>query len=321
MNTSAFSVIDVDKQEFLGAIVVDEPERGAAGIWSIACNDESVFISHSGTHEISVIDHKAMLEKFLNYPNKAVLDYDLTFLYGLRERIPLEGNGPRNMILNGDKLIIPTYFADILNIMDINTNEVTSVELNPEREETAENKGERYFNDASHCFQNWQSCNGCHPGDGRTDGMNWDLMNDGVGNSKNCKSMLFSHVTPPNMISGIRIAADTCLNGGIIRNFVKIHTSHYSCRMCTSVTRCVHNRKSCNGSLKPAIYSSFSTLLICDDAANMKITVFLKNFNCFSDILWCHILIRCIRGHRPERRLTVHHLHPDHRFVIRRRSV
>ena len=37
--------------------------------------------------------------------------------------------------------------------MDINTNEVTSVELNPGREETAENKGERYFNDASHCFQ------------------------------------------------------------------------------------------------------------------------------------------------------------------------
>ena len=52
-----------------------------------------------------------MLEKFLNYPNKAVLDYDLTFLYGLRERIPLEGNGPCNMILNGDKLIIPTYFC------------------------------------------------------------------------------------------------------------------------------------------------------------------------------------------------------------------
>ena len=221
MNTSAFSVIDVDKQEFLGAIVVDEPERGAAGIWSIACNEESVFISHSGTHEVSVIDHKAMLEKFLNYPNKAVLDYDLTFLYGLRERIPLEGNGPRNMILNGDKLIIPTYFADVLNIMDINTNEVTSVELNPGREETAENKGERYFNDASHCFQNWQSCNGCHPGDARTDGMNWDLMNDGVGNSKNCKSMLFSHVTPPNMISGIREHAERAVRAGF--NFIQFY--------------------------------------------------------------------------------------------------
>ena len=75
---------------FLGAIVVDEPERGAAGIWSIACNEGSVFISHSGTHEVSVIDHKAMLEKFLNYP-KGGVGLRPDFLCGLRERIPLEG--------------------------------------------------------------------------------------------------------------------------------------------------------------------------------------------------------------------------------------
>lgn len=214
MNTSAFSIIDVDKQEFLGAIVVDEPERGVAGIWSIACNNESLFISHSGTHEISVIDHQAMLEKFLNYPNKTMLDYDLRFLYGLRKFIPLKGNGPRKMIMNGNKLFIPTYFADILNIVDINTHEVTAVNLNPNREESVENKGERYFNDASHCFQQWQSCNGCHPGDARTDGMNWDLMNDGVGNSKNCKSLLFSHPTPPSMISGIRESAEFAVRAG-----------------------------------------------------------------------------------------------------------
>ncbi|WP_291582489.1 cytochrome D1 domain-containing protein [Bacteroides sp.] len=214
MNTSAFSIIDVEKQEFLGAIVVDEPERGAAGIWSIACNDESLFITHSGTHEISVIDHKAMLKKFLSYPDKAMLDYDLRFLYGLRKRIPLEGNGPRKMILENGKLYIPTYFADILNIVDTQTIEITSVNLNPDREESAENKGERYFNDASHCFQNWQSCNGCHPGDARTDGMNWDLMNDGVGNSKNCKSLLFSHPTPPSMISGIRETAEWAVRAG-----------------------------------------------------------------------------------------------------------
>lgn len=219
MNTSAFSVIDVAKQEYAGAVVVDEPERGAAGIWSIACNDVSIFITHSGTHEVSVIDHKAMREKFENYPNKAMLDYDLNFLYGMRERIPLQGNGPRNMILTKDKLIIPTYFADVLNIMDINTREVTATELNPGREESIENKGEKYFNDASHCFQNWQSCNGCHPGDARTDGMNWDLMNDGVGNSKNCKSMLFSHVTPPNMISGIRASAEVAVRAGY--NFIQ----------------------------------------------------------------------------------------------------
>lgn len=214
MNTSAFSIIDIAKQEFIGAVVVDEPERGAAGIWSIVCNDETLFITHSGTHEISVIDHKAMLDKFLNYPNKSMLDYDLRFLYGLRKRIPLEGNGPRKMIMENGKLYIPTYFADILNIVDAQTCEIATANLNPDREESAENKGERYFNDASHCFQNWQSCNGCHPGDARTDGMNWDLMNDGVGNSKNCKSLLFSHPTPPSMISGIRETAEWAVRAG-----------------------------------------------------------------------------------------------------------
>jgi len=214
MNTSAFSIIDVAKQEFIGAVVVDEPERGAAGIWSIVCNDETLFITHSGTHEISVIDHKAMLDKFLNYPNKSMLDYDLRFLYGLRKRIPLEGNGPRKMIMENGKLYIPTYFADILNIVDAQTCEIATANLNPDREESAENKGERYFNDASHCFQNWQSCNGCHPGDARTDGMNWDLMNDGVGNSKNCKSLLFGHPPPPSMISGIRETAEWAVRAG-----------------------------------------------------------------------------------------------------------
>lgn len=214
MNTSAFSVIDTEKQEFLGVVIVDEPERGAAGVWSIACNDESIFISHSGTHEISVIRHKEMLDKFLAYPDKKLLEYDLTFLYGLRDRIPLQGNGPRSILLADSRLFVPTYFADILNVMDVHTLALTSVNLNPDRVESDINKGEKYFNDASHCFQNWQSCNGCHPGDGRTDGMNWDLMNDGVGNSKNCKSMLFSHVTPPSMISGVRESAEWAVRAG-----------------------------------------------------------------------------------------------------------
>ena len=159
-------------------------------------------------------DHKAMLKKFEAYPDKSRLDYDLTFLYGLRERVPLNGNGPRCMLLDGGELIVPTYFADELNFVDVNTSEVKSVSLNPDREETIEHKGEKYFNDATHCYQNWQSCNGCHPGDGRTDGMNWDLMNDGVGNSKNCKSMLYSHVTPKCMISGIRESAEVAVRAG-----------------------------------------------------------------------------------------------------------
>ena len=214
MNTSAFSIINVEKQEFEGAVLVDDPDRGAAGVWGIACDEKHIYVAHSGTHEISVIDHSRMLDKFRNYADKGRLDYDLTFLYGLRKRIPLQGNGPRHLLLSNNKLIIPTYFADVLNMVDLNTFSVAAVNMNVGRTETKEQKGEKYFNDAGHCYQGWQSCNGCHPGDGRTDGMNWDLMNDGVGNPKNCKSLLYSHVTPPNMISGIRAKAEVAVRAG-----------------------------------------------------------------------------------------------------------
>lgn len=214
MNTSAFSVIDVNKQTFEGAVLLDEPDRGAAGVWSIACDEKNIYVTHSGTHEVSLINHPDMLKKFESYRDKSRLDYDLNFLYGLRQRIHLQGNGPRHFVLSKNRLIIPTYFADVLNIVDVTSRKVTAVEMNAGRSETKEQKGEKYFNDAAHCYQGWQSCNGCHPGDARTDGMNWDLMNDGVGNPKNCKSLLHSHVTPPNMISGIRANAEIAVRAG-----------------------------------------------------------------------------------------------------------
>ena len=214
MNTSAFSIIDVEKQEYLGTILVDEPERGAAGVWGIRCDEQRIYVSHSGTHDLSIINHQEMLKKFLACTDKTQLAYDLHFLYGLRKRIPLEGNGPRGIILTENKLLVPTYFSDILNRIDLSSNELSAVALNPDRQESKEQTGEKYFNDAMKCFQNWQSCNGCHPGDARMDGLNWDLMNDGIGNPKNCKSLLYSHVTPPSMISGIRKSAEIAVRAG-----------------------------------------------------------------------------------------------------------
>ena len=214
MNTSAFSVIDVAALSYVGSVVVDEPEKGAGGIWNLACTEKNLFVIHSGTHEVSVIDHPALRKKLESYPQKENLSYDLHFLYGIRKRVQLEGNGPRLLYIRGNELLVPTYFADVLNKVDINTLSVTSVNMNPGRMESKENAGERFFNDATQCFQGWQSCNGCHPGDARTDGMNWDLMNDGVGNAKNCKSMLYSHVTAPSMISGIRETAEWAVRAG-----------------------------------------------------------------------------------------------------------
>jgi hypothetical protein len=76
-----------------------------------------------------------------------------------------------------------------------------------------ERRGEMFFNDALLCFQNWQSCASCHP-DGRIDGLNWDLLNDGISNPKNTKSLLFSHETPPVMSLGVRSHAKVAVRAG-----------------------------------------------------------------------------------------------------------
>lgn len=214
MNTSAMSVVNLETLNFEGAVLLDEPERGAAGIWDVKCTDDKIVISHSGTHEISVIDYPEFVQKFEQYPQKDALAYDLRFLYGIRQRIALVGNGPRSFMIKDGNAVVPTYFSDTLNVVDLNSASVQPIAMVKNRVESRINRGEKYFNDAEYCFQNWQSCNGCHPGDARMDAMNWDLMNDGIGNSKNCKSLLLSHVTPPAMISGIRASSYVAVRTG-----------------------------------------------------------------------------------------------------------
>lgn len=193
MNTSAMSIININDLSYGGSVLLDEADRGAAGIWDVVCTAEQILISHSGTHEISVIDYPAFFAKYQQVADKNSLSYDLKFMVGLRQRIPLQGNGPRDFAVENGQAYIPTYFSDTLNIVNLkNMTDIKATALVQNRKESNIDKGEKYFNDATYCFQNWQSCNGCHPGDGRTDGLNWDLMNDGIGNPKTVKACFFT---------------------------------------------------------------------------------------------------------------------------------
>jgi hypothetical protein len=78
-------------------------------------------------------------------------------------------------------------------------------------------RGEFYFHDATICFQGWQSCSSCHPGDARTDALNWDLLNDGIGNLKNARSLLNAHRISPSMSMGVRATAEVAVRAGIPR--------------------------------------------------------------------------------------------------------
>ena len=217
MNTNALSILRTDHMEDCTTLLLDDIDHGAANPWALGSSREGdkLFVTHAGTHEVSII-HWDSLQQALNtrYPDEQrySLKENLGFIYPYRERVPLSGNGPRALCVLEDYLVIANYFTDNLNIINLKDRTLSSLELGtPDNSE--EYTGERVFHDASYCFQSWQSCASCHP-DARVDGLNWDLLNDGIGNPKNTKSMLFSHATPPVMSLGVRPDAEAAVRAG-----------------------------------------------------------------------------------------------------------
>ena len=121
-------------------------------------------------------------------------------------RADLPGNGPRGLAISPDgrRVAVAMYYSGTVAFVDAATFEVTgSAAVAPQPPADDARRGEMIFHDAKYCFQHWLSCSTCHP-DGRTDGLNWDLMNDGIGNPKNTRSLVLSHRTPPAMSRGVR---------------------------------------------------------------------------------------------------------------------
>jgi YVTN family beta-propeller protein len=250
MNSNAATIIDLARMEVLNTVLLDNIDSGAANPWGIGWSADSatLLIAHAGTHEVSVVDFRATLTKLAKVPAtldaskpadpfsasrvQADVPNDLAFLVGLRHRIKLPQNdlGPRAVIVLGQRAYVANYFSDSLSLLDLGTPRprTQSIPLSPHLaggdgrtlcspldRMTPARKGEFYFHDAGICFQGWQTCASCHPGQGRVDGLNWDLLNDGIGNPKNTKSLLLSHRTPPAMSMGVRETAETAVRAGI----------------------------------------------------------------------------------------------------------
>jgi YVTN family beta-propeller protein len=217
MNTAALSVIDAATGTLVNTVLLDDLDLGAANPWGVICstNNQYLCVSHAGTHEVSIIDQAALLTKLQTGDSDT--PQDLTYLVGLRRRLPLKGNGPRGLALIGTTLYATEYFSDTIGTVNISPGfEYGAVEIpagGPRTPDTVR-LGEQNYNDARLCLQNWQSCASCHP-DARADGFNWDLINDGFGSPKNTKSHVFSIQTPPAMSTGIRISAQVAVRSGL----------------------------------------------------------------------------------------------------------
>jgi DNA-binding beta-propeller fold protein YncE/mono/diheme cytochrome c family protein len=230
MNTSAVSVIDTKEFKLRASVLLDNIDLGAANPWGVACSPDGslLFVAHAGTHELSVIDRAAMHERIARAEkgekvtevsdSAADIANDLSFLVGIRERRKLTGKGPRAItVLGGRQCAVGAYFSGTLHLVTTESlhGRIRDIELAPPDPADIVKRGESFFHDGTRCFQHWQSCATCHPGNARTDALNWDLLNDGIGNPKQAKSMLKSMDTPPAMITGIRADAPTAIRAGM----------------------------------------------------------------------------------------------------------
>lgn len=220
---NAMSIIDVAQQSLFNTVLLDTIESGAATPWGVSwsADGRQICVTHAGTHEASVIDAPGLMQKLAFCASNSVVSVpqDLTFLGGLRQRIKLDQNGPRSLAISGSKAYIGNYFSDTLSVIDLTSPRAKpqTIELERFQPISTFRLGERNFNDATLCYQGWQSCASCHSSDARVDGLNWDLLNDGIGNPKNAKSLLLAYKTPPNMSLGIRANTEVAIRAGFSR--------------------------------------------------------------------------------------------------------
>ena len=246
INANALTLIDVAGMKVHGTMLLDDHFQGAANPWGVAWSPDgtTLLVTHAGTHEVSVIDFKKWLAHLptlpANYdPVKAAdvfavtkakyeMPDDLAYFAGSRVRVKLPSGdlGPRSVVVSDHTAYVANYFSDTLSVIDLSAPKVKaeSIALGPkvladghlaDGPKDMVRKGEFYFHDATICYEKWQSCSSCHPGGARVDGLNWDLLNDGVGNPKNTKSLLSATRAAPLMSLGQRNDAKAAVRAGL----------------------------------------------------------------------------------------------------------
>lgn len=227
MSTNVLSVINLHTQEVENTVLLDTPQKGASNPWNVVVSpdDSKIWISVSGTHELVCVDRTSLHDRLARAKDgekvtPSTKDYahildDAGFLYGIRDFYKTQGKGPRALYVTPAKVYTANYYTGELVAFNGSGKDMVSTSLGAALASTQKGKGDMYFHDASIGFQEWQSCASCHPNDARMDGLNWDLLNDGMGNPKNTKTLVLSHQTPPCMVSGIRKDAETAVISGI----------------------------------------------------------------------------------------------------------
>jgi cytochrome c peroxidase len=188
--------IDTPKGGASPAKVLDEPGRAFADPSDVALSPDHrhAFVACGGADSVLVLRS----DRFVS-ANYGPMDADASHHNGkddlsltrryLVARIPTQAN-PRRLALSGDggTLVVSNTLADSLTVIDARTFEVRRHIALGTAEVDAARRGERLFHSNRLTFQGQFTCASCHP-HGGSDGLNWDLSRDGIGNFLNTRSL------------------------------------------------------------------------------------------------------------------------------------
>jgi len=223
IHSNGFSILDLQEPGHYVTLLLDQLLRGAANPWGMALSGDGgrLYVSLSGVHEVAIVDVKKALRLVAETTPDRVTplakNVEIVEQREIARRVKSGGLGPRGLVLSKatGELLVANYFSDNVAILDAKTGAVRAVvPLGPRQEMTPWRKGELLFNDARLCYQEWYSCASCHQEDATVDGLNWDLSNDGLGNTKNVKSLHDVHDSPPAMWAGVRQDMDAAVRAG-----------------------------------------------------------------------------------------------------------
>jgi len=229
VNNSGLTIIDTQSRKMVATLLLDEVGQGSANPFAAVCTPDgkTLAVSFMGTHEVALVDLAKAREALAKVKAEDLpgLINELSWLRRAEaiRRSPSGGQGPHGIAIDpqGKKAYVANYYADNLGIIDLERGRLEgTIALGPKVAPDMARRGEMHFFDATLCFQNWQSCGTCHP-DARVDGLNWDLLNDGIGNPKNARTMLDAHRRGAMMASGIRSTMEVAVRAGF--KFIQFH--------------------------------------------------------------------------------------------------
>ncbi|MGF1579165.1 MAG: cytochrome c peroxidase [Gemmataceae bacterium] len=184
-------------------ISLDRPTSGAADPTDllVGSDKKSFFVTSGGTDQLLVVRRQAVLDRVRQAEARkpygaadqadSPVSIDISQArLAIRKAIPT-GRNPRRMAFSGDgkTLVVSNYLDDSLTVIDAPSLTVRkTISLGGKKPDSAR-RGEQLFHSARLTQFQQFSCASCHPG-GHTDGLQWDLTRNGVGNPMNTRSLL-----------------------------------------------------------------------------------------------------------------------------------